>query len=278
MIVALIRLMRPWYTVPITAGLPVIIAYVTAGHIGPICSDVILASLSLGCIIAATYVLNDVCDVQADRINRPQHVLVGARVPRMAAILWSIVLFAAGLAVAALCNLRFLAAAAGVCGLAVFYDLSSKRIGLLKVILVALLMTSLYPLAFAVAAPVDSPRLNSLYIFPVWLFFSALSYEMLKDIRDAEGDAAVSARSIARHSRKPWFLAAARVVALMTGGMSVLPAAIGCGRIYLATALAALALMAASTLNPPGRAIPLIYVQVFLVTAGSLVDLLVLGP
>ncbi|MBE0535095.1 MAG: UbiA family prenyltransferase [Phycisphaerae bacterium] len=279
MIIALIRLMRLYYTVPIAAGLPVIIAYVTAGNIRPIGADVLLASFSLGCVIAATYVLNDVCDVTADRINRPRHVLVGACVLRRTAASCSICLFAVGMIFAAACNRHFFLVMAAVCMLAVFYDLFSKRIGLFKVILVALLMTSLYPLALALAAPADSPRLNALYIFPLWLFLSALGYEMLKDIRDADGDAAVSPRSIARHSRKPGFLAAARVIALFAGALSTLPALLGCcGGIYLGTSLVAVGLMIASTFSPPARAIPLIYVQVFLVTVGSLVDLLVLTP
>jgi hypothetical protein len=34
----------------------------------------------------------------------------------------------------------------------------------------------LYPLAFAFAEAVDSPRLKALFIFTVWLFLSSLAY------------------------------------------------------------------------------------------------------
>jgi len=279
MITAVIRLMRLYYTVPIAAGLPVIITYVTAGNLAPVRMDVLLATLSLGFVIAGTYVLNDVCDVQTDSINRPARVFVGRAVSRRIALVWTVVLFLFGLIAAAFCNGQFLAIMIGVCLLAVFYNVFSKRIGLLKAVVVALLMTSLYPLAFAVASPVDSPRLNSLLIFPAWLFLSAVAYEMLKDIRDAEGDAAVSARSIARHTRSAYYLPAARCVALGAGALCVVPGLLGyCGGIYLAVSLLAAGLMIASTLNPPGRAIPLIYIHVFLITFGSLADLLVLGP
>ncbi len=279
MIIALLRLMRLYYTIPIAGGLLVILAYATAGNFGLVGVDGLAAALSLGCVIAATYVLNDICDVPADRVNRPCGVVVGTRIRRAAAMSCSSVLFVGGLAAAAACNVRFLAVMAGVCVLAVFYDLYSKRIGLFKVIVVAVLMTALYPLAFAAVLPVDSPRLRALYIFPVWLFLSAVSYEMLKDVRDAEGDTAVSARSIGRYSRRAGFLTAARMIAVAAGAVSPLPALLGyCGGIYLATSVVAAGLMIASVFCGPRLAIAFIYVQVFVVTVGSLVDLLVLGP
>jgi geranylgeranylglycerol-phosphate geranylgeranyltransferase len=102
---------------------------------------------------------------------------------------------------------------------------------------------------------------------------------MLKDNRDVKGDGAVFAGGIAAVSGKRWFLVSARIIAVVAGVVSVLPYVLGyCKHIYLATSVIAIVLMILSTRQKPVVAIRFIYVQVFLVTLGSLIDLLVYGP
>jgi geranylgeranylglycerol-phosphate geranylgeranyltransferase len=279
MIKSLLKLMRLYYVLPLTAGFVIIVSFLTAGHLHAIRFEILLAVLSLSCTIAAGYVLNDLCDIEVDRINNPQRVLPADRVDPKIALALTIFLFASALVFAALCNWRFLIAIALIAAGLVFYDLYSKRLGLFKAVTVAILTTSLYPLAFTFTASVDSPRLKSLYIFPAWLFLSCIAYEMLKDICDVAGDSRIFAHGIAAYSSRQWFLPAARTIAIIAGLLSIAPFALGyCKLIYLATSIIAIGLMILSTRKTPPIAIPFIYTQIFLITIGSFVDLLVFGP
>ena len=279
MIKSLIKLMRLYYVLPLTAGFVIIISYLTAGHLYSIRLEIALSVMSLACVIAAGYVLNDVCDIKVDKINHPQRVLADNQIDRKFAVTLATGLFVSALIFAALCNWRFLTAMTLIAAGLIFYDLYSKRLGLFKVITVAILTTSLYPLAFTLTEAIDSPRLKSLYIFPAWLFLSCIAYEMLKDICDVAGDSRVFARGIAAYSGKQWFLRAAKIIAVIAGIISIMPFVLGyCKLVYLASSLVAILLMILSTRKPPLVAIRFIYTQIFLVTIGSFIDLLVFGP
>lgn len=279
MIRSMLKLVRLYYVLPLTVGFVIILSYLTAGHLYAIRLEIILSVLSLSCVIAAGYVLNDICDIAVDRINNPQRVLAANQVDQRIALALTIFLFISALVFAALCNWRFLIAIAFIAAGLIFYDLYSKRLGLFKVITVAALTTSLYPLAFTLTASVDSPRLKSLYIFPAWLFLSCIAYEMLKDICDVAGDSRVFARGIAYYSSKKWFLRTAKIIAVIAGIVSIVPFVLGyCKVVYMATSAIAITLMVASTRKTPPVAIRFIYTQIFLVTIGSFVDLLVFGP
>ena len=75
MIVSLLRLMRIYYSLPFAAGFVVIVAYMKGGDLNPIYQKTVIALGALFCIIAAGYVLNDVCDITADKINCPRRPL-----------------------------------------------------------------------------------------------------------------------------------------------------------------------------------------------------------
>ncbi len=69
MILALLKLMRLYYGLPLAGGFIVILSYLTGGNIDHILEKAVLASLSLVSVISAGYILNDVCDVEIDKIN-----------------------------------------------------------------------------------------------------------------------------------------------------------------------------------------------------------------
>ena len=278
MIAALIRLMRLYYSLPLSCGLIVIVAYVTGGDLGAVDPSVALAVFSLCCTISAAYVLNDVCDVKVDAINCPQRMLPSGMVTRKIALPFSIILFVIGIGSASYCGWLYMLVLAAVAVGLVLYDLFGKRLGIFKDVLVAALVTSLYPLALTLAKPVSGPTLKSLYIFPVWLFFTAMGYEMLKDIRDFKGDNQTAPERFQRSCDKPGFLFAARMIIFLAGLLALLPFVLGyCKWIYLASSIAAIAITAISLKHPPAKAIRFIYAEVFLITAGSMVDLMVFG-
>ena len=276
MILALLRLMRLYYSLPLSCGLVVIAGYVAGGDFGSIGFLFIPAVGSLFLVISAGYVLNDVCDRTVDAINSPERVLPKGTIAAKAALIHSVALFAIGILLAGFCGGRFFAVLILVVFGLVIYDLYSKKMGIFKNIMAAALTVSLYPLSFALVEPVITPRLHSLYIFPVWLFLTAIGYEMLKDIRDVKGDSILNgSRSYCTH---PGFLLSTRIIILASALLTVLPYALGyCKQIYLACSIVAVVLAVLSSKQSPVKAIRLVYIEVFLITAGSLADLWVFG-
>jgi len=279
MILDLLRLMRLYYSIPMAGGFMVIVTYLVGGEIFGIRNLLVLSYFSICSVIAAAYVLNDVCDINTDRINCPGRVLVQGKIKRKTATIFSIILFLTGLILAYFCNIGFLLALAAVVGGVVFYDLYSKRIGIFKDLLVAILTTSLYPLAFFLTEAVPGPRMKSLFISPFWLFTAALGYEMLKDIRDVKGDKDMGNHSITMFSSQKWFLILAHVITVLASLITLAPFILGyVKQIYLLSSLMGIFLAVMSIRTSLSRGIRLIYAEIFIVTFGALADLFILGP
>ncbi len=277
MIIPLLRLIRPYYSVPFAAGLAVITAYLTAGVLEPVASRLIYAIGALFCIIAGGYALNDFCDVEADRINCPDRPLPSGDIAPQIALLFSSVLFIVGLSLAIFAGVKYLIGLSLVTAGLVIYDIFSKQLGVGKDILVATLMTSLYPLAFCLAEPTAGPRLNTLYIHPAWLFLTAFGYEMLKDAGHTEGDRLKSVVGIAAYSQKSWFLPLARTLLIVAAVITITPWLLGyCKSLYLVGAIISVILTLIAAGCSRRSAIVLIGVEVALITTISLADLLIM--
>lgn len=279
MILSLLRLTRPYYTLPLAGGLPVIAAYVAGGRPSAAEGSLLLAIAAIWSVLSGAYALNDFCDIRFDAVNSPHRPLPGKETTPGVALAASGALFGMGLLLAAFCGLSFfLLLAILAAGLAA-YDVYSKRLGLLKPLAVALLTTSLYPLAFALTEAADTPRLRVLAIHPVWLLLTTLGYEMLKDIRDVPGDRAGGNPRETERRAGPGFLLAARAILLAASLLTLLPYALGfCKEVYLLSSLAAIGLVVAAIRERPVRAIPYVYASVVVIAAGSLADLWVYGP
>jgi len=277
MIFALVRLMRLYYSLPLSGGLVVITAYITGGDFSDISIKLIPAVVSLFLVISAGYILNDVCDRTVDAVNRPDRALPTQKITPSAALIAAVLLFAAGLGAALYGGWKFFGVLATVTAGLVLYDLYSKKMGIFKNILAAALTVSLYPLSFALADPVPTPRLNALYIFPVWLFLTTIGYEMLKDIGDVKGDRI--RRGNRAYCESPVFLLAAKGIIMTAAVLTILPYLLDyCKSIYLACSILSILLAVVSLKLDPEKAIRLVYIEVFLITVGSLADLLVFGP
>jgi 4-hydroxybenzoate polyprenyltransferase len=275
----LLRLIRLHYSLPLMAGFAVIVMYLTDGALHPVAGRLVTACLSLFLVMAGGYSLNDLCDMATDRINHPTRVLVSAELSRSFALWLTLSSFLAGVVLAALCTWAFCLGIGLVIAVLIFYDLYSKTLGIFKDILVAGLATSLYPLAYALVGPGSSARARTLLIHPVWFFLTALSYEMLKDIRDIKGDQATAPAGGMRHSGRPWFRTL-RHVPLLAGALLLpLPYVLGyCRWVYLVFILMAFYCVVRTVLSKTKPALHYIYVEVALVTLGSWLDLLICGP
>jgi 4-hydroxybenzoate polyprenyltransferase len=277
MILSLIGLSRPWYSLPLSAGLLVIASYLTAGNFNHI--HWLTGFLSLYCIISGGYILNDVCDIAVDKINRPGCILSARKISPAASLIAAILTFITGMILAWPVGLPFFLVLAAIAAGLIIYDLFSKSMGFFKNILVAILVTALYPLAFALTEPVITARFKVLFIHPVWLFMTAWGYEMLKDILDTKGDSLIADKHIEKKRTHPAFIRFARILICSASLLTLLPWILGyCKWIYLASSLLAIALAAIAAAKSAKKAIPYIYAEVFLITAGSLTDLLIYGP
>ncbi len=276
MIADLLKLMRLHYSLTLAAGLPVILAYVRAGRFAGVWDRAAWAFASMLCLISGAMVLNDVCDAATDRINHPQRPIAAGRVSRKDASMFAVLLFAAAVVLSVQVTPAFAAGVIPVMAGLIVYDRYSKRLGLLKDLLAAVLAASLYPLAFAIAVPVAGPRLRSLAVFSVWFFLTALAYEMFKDVRDVHGDRAAGGGGLANLSGHPAFLAAARAILIIAAALMPLPWVLGlCKWVYLLFASAAVLLTIPALRGGPLAAIRCVYAQVILITVGSLLDLLI---
>jgi 4-hydroxybenzoate polyprenyltransferase len=235
------------------------------------------STAALALVIGAAYVLNDVCDLAADRINAPHRAIAAGRVSRRAAAAWGAALLAAGLGLATAARWPFFVALAAVAAGLVLYDLVSKRLGVGKQLLVAALMTSLYPLALAQAGGVAGPRAATLPVFAAWMFLTAFGYEVLKDIRDIPGDRAGGGPATRVQRRPRLWRGVAGGTILAAALLLVAPVFLGCGWVYMAVASAAMAAAGASVFLPVRRAIMAVYAECFLVGVAAALDPLILG-
>ena len=174
-----------------------------------------LLIVSVVCVAAGGYVINDYFDVKIDRINRPDDLIVTRIISRDAAMHWFQVLtvigIAAGLTVAWWArswNLLFIYVV--IPGLLWFYSASYKRMLLVGNLIVAFI-SALVPLLVAIInadylkhlyndALAYTPIVGQLY---VWLggfaLFSLLltwAREVIKDIEDLEGDREMECRTM----------------------------------------------------------------------------------
>jgi len=167
------------------------------------------------CTAAAGYAINDYFDLKADKINRPGKVVVDRAITRRRTVMTHIILCTAGILLGGYVTWK-----AGIPELVLIYILVSgmlwlyssvyKRLFLIGTIIAAL-FTALVPLM----ALLDIPPIYRFYeLFLIhkgvnlnfaifWIlavaafaFLSILSYEIIKDAEDFEGDAAYGYRSL----------------------------------------------------------------------------------
>jgi len=274
----LLKLIRLHYSLPLMGGFVVIVMFQNDGDLLGISGLLIRACLSLFLVMAAGYSLNDLCDMAADRINHPGRVLVKGDISPGFSLGLAVTCFLASIYLAALCNRTFCLGMLLISIALIIYDLFSKRLGIFKDILVAGLVTSLYALAYALVGPSSSARAKTLLIHPIWLFLTAVGYEMLKDIRDIKGDQVMASSRRMRHSTQAWFRILRNVPLLAAALLLPLPYIWGyCQWVYLLCTLLAIYCAIRASLARTHAALYYIYAEVAIVTLGSLLDLLICG-
>lgn len=186
-------------------------------------------------ILSAGNALNDACDVDIDRVNRPRRPIPSGRVSARGAVRFAAILTVAGVALAAVVNVMAVAVATGAALCLVTYALRLKGTPLGGNIVVGILTSG----AFAAGGiAVDALRHAATPIIFVFVF--TVSRELVKDIEDVIGDAEGGASTAA----VTWGLPTTVRLAALFGcaGMMFTPAPFllgwtGFGWRYLAVAL-----------------------------------------
>lgn len=180
--------------IKITRPLNVLISFISIG-IGALVSgsfhwsDILLfAGLTAAMITAGANIINDIFDLEIDRINKPQRPLPSGRISLKGAGLMFAALYGAGLIFAALCGKVMFFSALIIALLLYWYSAALKKTVLWGNLLVSVVsgFTFIYG-----AMSVGGWRGG---VMPALLaFFFHFGRELLKDMQDVEGDRAGNA-------------------------------------------------------------------------------------
>jgi len=219
-------------------GLTVVVAAVIVyGVLGasPDPGVLALAFVTATAIAASAMILNDIVDVEIDRVNAPWRPLVRGAISTRAA--WAC--FAAstliGLAAAAATGAETLVLAAAAWALGVVYDLWGKKSGLPGNVMVAFATSMPFLYAMALARCFCS----DVAIFWAIVFLTVLAREIAKDIADVEGDKLAGARTLPVIAGPRRAAATAAVLYLAAVALSPIPALSGRVNVLVYAALVA---------------------------------------
>ncbi len=154
------------------------------------------------CIAAAGNIINDIYDIDADAINKPDNVIIGASISEKTAFNWFIAFNIVGVAIGFyLSNLvgrsGFSIVFVGISILLYLYASSLKQMLIIKNLIVSvlvamsLIIVALFDLLPAIT-PVNQP--TQLTIFRVVLDYALFAFginlvrEIVKDLQDIDGD------------------------------------------------------------------------------------------
>lgn len=198
-----------------------------------------LLSLSSVLIAAAGYIINDYFDLNIDRVNKPERLVVDKIIKRRWTILWHWILSGLGVIIGAYVSLKvhnpFVALGNFGCVVLLwFYSTTFKRRLLIGNVLISLMtawvILVLYVAEFKLAVfrdPIYHQMLSRLFKFASlyggFAFIISLIREVVKDIEDMEGDARYGCRTMPI----VWGVNAAKVFAatwlvVLIGSLSVI--------------------------------------------------------
>ncbi len=155
--------------------------------------NVILGYLSTFFIAAAGYVINDVYDIEIDRLNQPHRPLPSGLLSILQARMLAIFLFLLGIGCGFFINSEIGIVSLVTSVLLYLYAKEYKKSGLVGNMLVSLLTA----LPFIVGGLLVSSELIYYLIPSIFAFLLILGREIIKDIEDVPGDQLENVKSLA---------------------------------------------------------------------------------
>lgn len=185
----MVRITRPANSV--VSGLAGVLGYLMAT--GTLVPGVVLIMATVILVTAAGNTINDCCDMEIDRINCPDRPIPAGLLTKRTALLFSIVLFAAGIALSLFTNAICTLIAVVNSLLLVMYAVRLKGMPAVGNLAISYLSGSIFLFGGALAGP-DGISEN----LPIFLitFLAMMSRELLKDAEDIEGDKAAGAMTL----------------------------------------------------------------------------------
>lgn len=159
----------------------------------PSLSQAVFGFLTASLMLAGTMVLNDVQDIQIDRVNSPERPLPSGRVTIKRAYAFSLVLSALSITFSAFLGILPLLTALVALSLMIYYNTRGKKTGFLGNAVVSFNVA--LPFFFGGLA-VNNLR-PLLFIFFLLAFLANLAREVAKGISDIAGDSAKGVRTVA---------------------------------------------------------------------------------
>ena len=174
-------------------GLAVIVGETIAlGSLPPL-SNALFGFLTASLLLAGTMVLNDIQDIQIDRVNTPNRPLPSGKIGVREAYALSLVLSSLAIIFSAFLGVFTLLTALVALALMAYYNTRGKKTGLLGNAVVSFNVA--LPFFFGGLA-VDNLR-PLLFIFFLLAFLANMAREIAKGIADIVGDSAKGVRTVA---------------------------------------------------------------------------------
>lgn len=188
----LIRLLRP--ELPFAAGVSVLMGEMIALGGLPSAREALLGFVCGFALSASALILNDVFDLEVDRVNAPERSLPSGAVSVREAIGLAVPVTLGGLAAALVISLSTLAFSLVVWVIGFLYNWKFKRSGLPGNLMVATSVAATFILG-GMAVGVASSEI--LWYFALGAFLIDLAEEIAGDAMDMEGDRLLGSRSLA---------------------------------------------------------------------------------
>ncbi|MFZ5981616.1 MAG: geranylgeranylglycerol-phosphate geranylgeranyltransferase [Candidatus Zixiibacteriota bacterium] len=154
----------------------------------PVYYGPVMTAIAAFFVCAVGNIVNDIADIEIDRINRPRRVLVKGTLSRSRAVKTAIIFALTALVAALAVNTALLIAVTAALGLLLLYNFYLKKIPVVGNIVVALLSA----LTFLTGGLAVNYRwlfeLPGPLVPAVFAFFFHLVREILKDVEDIDGD------------------------------------------------------------------------------------------
>lgn len=158
--------------------------------------SLVLATLIPFLMAGAGIIVNDIFDLEADKVNAPYRPLPSGRLSLRVAKLEASLLFLAGLMLAALANIYAFALAALNLVLEVLYATKLKRVALVGNLLDSWFVASAFIFGALVVSPLSEVQILNPAILATLAFLANVGREIYGDLEDVEGDRAAGIETL----------------------------------------------------------------------------------